>query len=81
MEINWVVLGWIIDMFLNGITWFLIILIVTPILGILDDWIRKVLETSLEWMKNNGYRVLSSLLFIVILGILVQLNLIPKIIY
>ncbi len=81
MEINWIVLGWIIDMFLNGITWFLIILIVTPILGILDDWIRKVLETSLEWMKNNGYRVLSSLLFIVILGILVQLNLIPKIIY
>ena len=73
MEINWIVLGWIIDMFLNGITWFLIILIVTPILGILDDWIRKVLETSLEWMKNNGYRV--------ILGILVQLNLIPKIIY
>ena len=81
MEINWIVLGWIIDMFLNGITWFLIILIVTPILGILDDWIRKALETSLEWMKNNGYRVLSSLLFIVILGILVQLNLIPKIIY
>lgn len=81
MEINWIVLGWIIDMFLNGITWFLIILIITPILGILDDWIRKVLETSLEWMKNNGYRVLSSLLFIVILGILVQLNLIPKIIY
>ena len=78
MEINWIVLGWIIDMFLNGITWFLIILIVTPILGILDDWIRKALETSLEWMKNNGYRVLSSLLFIVILGILVQLNLIPR---
>ena len=81
MEINWIVLGWIIDMFLNGIIWFLIILIVTPVLGILDDWIRKFLETSLNWMKNNGYRILSSLLFIVILGILVQLNLIPKIIY
>tara|TARA_B100001989_G_scaffold155233_1_gene110866 strand:- start:793 stop:1038 length:246 start_codon:yes stop_codon:yes gene_type:complete len=80
MEINWIVLGWIIDMFLNGIIWFLIILIVTPLLGILDDWIRKFLETSLNWMKNNGYRILSSLLFIVILGILVQINLIPKII-
>ncbi len=80
MEINWIVLGWIIDMFLNGIIWFLIILIVTPVLGILDDWIRKFLETSLNWMKNNGYRILSSLLFIVILGILVQINLIPKII-
>ena len=80
MEINWIVLGWIIDMFLNGIIWFLIILIVTPVLGILDDWIRKFLETSLNWMKNNGYRILSSLLFIGILGILVQINLIPKII-
>ena len=80
MEINWIVLGWIIDMFLNGIIWFLIILIVTPLLGILDDWIRKFLETSLNWMKNNGYRILSSLLFIGILGILVQINLIPKII-
>tara|TARA_B100000900_G_scaffold280918_1_gene240310 strand:+ start:156 stop:401 length:246 start_codon:yes stop_codon:yes gene_type:complete len=81
MEINWIVLGWIIDMFLNGITWFLIILIITPILGILDDWVRKILESSLEWMRNNGYRLLSSLLFIVILGILVQINLIPKIIH
>tara|TARA_B100002019_G_C20876795_1_gene406684 strand:+ start:260 stop:505 length:246 start_codon:yes stop_codon:yes gene_type:complete len=81
MEINWIALGWIIDMFLNGFTWFIIILIVTPVLGILDDWIRKVLETSLAWMRNNGYRLLSSLLFIIILGILVQLNLIPKIIY
>ena len=81
MEINWIALGWIIDMFLNGFTWFIIILIVTPALGILDDWIRKVLETSLAWMRNNGYRLLSSLLFIIILGILVQLNLIPKIIY
>ena len=80
MEINWIVLGWIIDMFLNGIIWFLIILIVTPLLGILDDWIRKFLETSLNWMKNNGYRILSSFLLIVILGILVQINLIPKII-
>ena len=81
MEINWIALGWIIDMFLNGFIWFIIILIVTPALGILDDWIRKVLETSLAWMRNNGYRLLSSLLFIIILGILVQLNLIPKIIY
>ena len=81
MEINWIALGWVIDMFLNGFTWFIIILIVTPVLGILDDWIRKVLETSLAWMRNNGYRLLSSLLFIIILGILVQLNLIPKIIY
>ena len=81
MEINWIALGWIIDMFLNGITWFLIILFITPILGILDDWVRKALESSLEWMRNNGYRLLSSLLFIVILGILVQINLIPKIIH
>ena len=81
MEINWIALGWVIDMFLNGFTWFIIILIVTPVLGILDDWIRKVLETSLAWMRSNGYRLLSSLLFIIILGILVQLNLIPKIIY
>ena len=81
MEINWTILGWIIDMFLNGIIWFVIILIITPILGVVDDWVRKFLETSLEWLRNNGYRLLSSLLFIIILGTLVQLNLIPKIIY
>tara|TARA_B100000214_G_scaffold329423_1_gene269151 strand:+ start:467 stop:712 length:246 start_codon:yes stop_codon:yes gene_type:complete len=81
MEINWTILGWIIDMFLNGILWFIIILIITPILGVVDDWVRKFLETSLEWLKNNGYRLLSSLFFIIILGTLVQLNLIPKIIY
>tara|TARA_Y100001935_G_C17053998_1_gene383397 strand:- start:126 stop:371 length:246 start_codon:yes stop_codon:yes gene_type:complete len=81
MEINWTILGWIIDMFLNGIVWFVIILIITPILGVVDDWVRKFLEKSLEWLRNNGYRLLSSLLFIIILGTLVQLNLIPKIIY
>tara|TARA_B100000575_G_scaffold261978_1_gene236098 strand:+ start:284 stop:529 length:246 start_codon:yes stop_codon:yes gene_type:complete len=81
MEINWTILGWIIDMFLNGIVWFVIILIITPILGVVDDWVRKFLETSLEWLRNNGYRLLSSLLFIIILGTLVQVNLIPKIIY
>lgn len=81
MEINWTILGWIIDMFLNGIIWFVIILIITPILGVVDDWVRKFLEKSLEWLRNNGYRLLSSLLFIIILGTLVQLNLIPKIIY
>ena len=81
MEINWTILGWIIDMFLNGILWFIIILIITPILGVVDDWVRKFLETSLEWLRNNGYRLLSSLLFIIILGTLVQVNLIPKIIY
>mgnify|MGYP001175766704 FL=1 len=81
MEINWTILGWIIDMFLNGIIWFVIILIITPILGVVDDWVRKFLETSLEWLRNNGYRLLSSLLFIIILGTLVQVNLIPKIIY
>ena len=81
MEINWTILGWIIDMFLNGIVWFVIILIITPILGVVDDWVRKFLEKTLEWLRNNGYRLLSSLLFIIILGTLVQLNLIPKIIY
>ena len=81
MEINWTILGWIIDMFLNGIVWFVIILIITPILGVVDDWVRKFLEKSLEWLRNNGYRLLSSLLFIIILGTLVQVNLIPKIIY
>ena len=81
MKINWTILGWIIDMFLNGIIWFVIILIITPILGVVDDWVRKFLETSLEWLRNNGYRLLSSLLFIIILGTLVQVNLIPKIIY
>ena len=66
MEINWIVVGWIIDVVLNGIIWLIIAALLIPIIEVTDKWtrkavslvdrtdkwIRKVLENSFEWMEN-----------------------------
>ena len=94
MEINWVVVGWIIDMILNGIVW-LIIAAVSLLLidmtdtwtrkavkwmGKVDDWIRKFIDNSFEWIQKKNLKILSSIILIIIFGILAQLGIIPKLI-
>ena len=94
MEINWVVVGWIIDMILNGIVW-LIIAAVSLLLidmtdtwtrkavkwmGKVDDWIRKFIDNSFEWIQKKNLKLISSLILLIILGILAQLGIIPKLI-
>ena len=94
MEINWVILGWLIDMILNGFVW-LIIAFFSLILGdITDKWIRKALklmekidllirkfiENSLEWILKKNFKILSSVILLIIFGILAQLGIIPKLI-
>jgi hypothetical protein len=94
MEINWVVVGWIIDVILNGIVWLIISALLIPITevsdkwirkGIIfmdraDKWIRKVLENSFEWIQNKSLNILFAFLFIVLSGVLSQLGIIPKLI-
>ena len=94
MEINWVVVGWIIDMILNGVVWLIIAAVSLPIIDIadkltrkalksmdkIDVWIREFVENSFEWVLKKNLTILSSIILMVILGTLSQLGVIPKLI-
>ena len=94
MEINWVVVGWIIDMILNGVVWLIIgvlalwLIDITDkwtrkalkFMGKIDEWIREFVENSLEWVLKKNLNILSSIILLVILGTLSQLGIIPKLI-
>ena len=94
MEINWVVVGWIIDMILNGVVWLVIAVLallliditdkwtrkVLKFMGKIDEWIREFVENSLEWVLKKNLNILSSIILLVILGTLSQLGIIPKLI-
>ena len=90
MEINWVVVGWIIDMILNGVVWLVIAVLALLLIDItdkwtrkalkfmgkIDEWIREFVENSLEWVLKKNLNILSSIILLVILGTLSQLSLI-----
>ena len=94
MEINWVVVGWIIDMILNGVVWLFIAAVSLLLIdmtdtwtrkavkwmGKVDDWIRKFIDNSFEWIQKKNLKIISSIILIVIFGILAQLGIIPKLI-
>jgi len=94
MEINWVVVGWIIDMILNGVVWLVIAVLALSLIDItdkwtrkalkfmgkIDEWIREFVENSLEWVLKKNLNILSSIILLVILGTLSQLGIIPKLI-
>ena len=94
MEINWVVVGWIIDMILNGVVWLIIAVLGLSLIDVTDKWIRKSLklmekvdllirdfiEFSIEWILKKNLKILSSILLLIIFGTLSQLGIIPKII-
>ena len=94
MELNWTVIGWIIDMILNGIIWFIIVAFLITLIDITDKWtrkaiifidvadkwIRKFLDDLFEWIQMKNLKILFTLLCIIILGILSQLEIIPKLI-
>ena len=94
MEINWVILGWLIDMTLNGFVWlviasiFLLLIDVTDTwtrkaiqgMGEVDEWIRIIIEKSFEWIQKKNLQILSSIILLIIFGILAQLWIIPKLI-
>ena len=95
MKINWVILGWIIDMTLNGFVWLIISAFSLLLIDVtdkwtrdavkwidkVDKWIRKFIDNSFEWIqKKNLIIIVSSIILIIILGILAQLEIIPKLI-
>jgi hypothetical protein len=94
MEINWIVVGWTIDMILNGFVWLVIASIFLILIDLTDSWtrkalklmdkadmwIRKLIESLFEWIQQKNLKIITSLILLVILGILAQLEIIPKLI-
>ena len=94
MEINWIVVGWIIDMILNGFVWLIIAAFSIFLIDITDTWtrkaikwmdkadkwIRKFIDYSFELIQKKNLRILSSIILLIIFGILAQLEIIPKLI-
>ena len=94
MEINWVIIGWLIDMTLNGFVWFIIAAFSLLIVDVTDKWtrkavkwmgkaddlIRKFVDNLFEWIQKKNLKIISSIILLVILGILAQLGIIPKLI-
>ncbi len=94
MEINWVVVGWIIDMILNGAVWLIIAVIFLSLVDVSDNWmrkaikfmdktdkwIRKFIDNVFELIEKKNLKILSSIILLIIFGILAQLGIIPKLI-
>ena len=94
MEINWVVVGWIIDMILNGFVWLIIAGFSLILIDMTDTWtrkaikwmdkadkgIRKLIDNLFEWIQKKNLKILSSIILLIIFGILSQLEIIPKLI-
>ena len=94
MEINWVVVGWIIDMILNGVVWLIIAALSLALIDItdtwtrkavkwmgrVDEWIRKFIDNSFEWIQKKNLKIISSIILLIIFGIFAQLGIIPKLI-
>ena len=94
MEINWTVVGWIIDMILNGFVWLIIAVLGLLLTDITDKWIRRalkfmdkadlrireILDNLFEWVQKKNLKILSGVILLIILGILAQLEIIPKLI-
>ena len=94
MELNWLVVGWIIDMILNGFVWLIIVVFSLLLIDMTDTWtrkalkfmdkadlwIRKFINNSFEWIQKKNLKILFSIILLVILGVLAQLGIIPKLI-
>ena len=88
------ILGWLIDMTLNGFVWlviaaiFLLLIDVTDTwtkkaiqwMGKADEWIRTFIEKSFEWIQKKNLQILFSIILLIIFGILAQLGIMPKLI-
>ena len=88
------VLGWLIDMILNGFVWLIIAAFSLLLIDITDTWtrkavkwmdkadkwIRKFIDEVFEWIQEKNLKMLSSIILSIIFGILAQLEIIPKLI-
>ena len=94
MEINWIAVGWVIDMTLNGLVWLIIAALSLILIDMTDTWtrkaikwmdkadkwIRKFIDELFEWIQKKNLAILSSIILLIVFGILAQLEIIPKLI-
>ena len=94
MEIDWVVLGWLIDMVLNGFVWLVIAIIFLSLINMTDTWTKKALEFMVkvdervrkltdnlfDWIEKKNLNIVASIVLLIVFGILAQLEIIPKLI-
>ena len=94
MEIDWVILGWLIDMTLNGFVWLVIAIIFISIINMTDTWtkkalefmvkadelIRKLIDSLFDWIEKKNLNIVASIVLLIVFGILAQLEIIPKLI-
>jgi hypothetical protein len=94
MEIDWLVLGWLIDMTLNGFVWLIIVAFSLLLIDITDTWtrkavkwmdkadkwVRKFIDDSFEWIQESNLKILFSIILLIVFGTLAQLEIIPKLI-
>jgi len=94
MELNWIAIGWTIDMILNGFAWLIIAAFSLILIDMSDTWtrkaikwmdkadiwIRKVVDNLFVWIQKKNLKLLTSIILLIILGILSQLEIIPKLI-
>ena len=94
MEIDWVILGWLIDMVLNGFVWLVIAIIFISIINMTDTWtkkalefmvkadelIRKLIDNLFDWIEKKNLIIVASIVLLIVFGILAQLEIIPKLI-
>ena len=45
-----------------------------------DKWTRKLIDNSFEWIQKKNLKITSSIILLIIFGILAQLGIIPKLI-
>ena len=94
MEINWIAVGWIIDMILNGLVWLIIASFSLILIDMTDTWTREVIkwidkadmwtrrliDSFFEWIQKKNLTIIFSIILLIIFGILAQLGIIPKLI-
>ena len=94
MEINWIAIGWIIDMTLNGMVWLIIaafsLLLIDMtdtwtrkaiiLMDKADKWIRKFVDKLFEWIQKKNLKIIFCIILLIIFGVLAQLGIIPKLI-
>ena len=94
MEINWIAVGWIIDMILNGLVWLIIAAFSLLLIDMTDSWtrkaikwidkadkwIRKLIDKLFQWIQKKKLIMIFSIILLIIFGILAQLGIIPKLI-
>ena len=86
--------SWLIDMTLNGFVWLIIAAVSILLIDVsdkwtrkaikwmdkADKWIRKLIDDLFEWIQKKNLKILSSIILLIIFGILAQLEIIPKLI-